>query len=89
MTRRKTNHAANTGLAFRDQNTVLMLFRRRFQAQRRKVVGEHEGPGVRGITRAAGALIARTQVAIRIILRESLRLRFFNSSLPRTVGPLR
>src|SRR5437016_2587601 len=89
MARRKTNDATDARLSFCNQSTFLELLHRRVRPQRRKVVVEDERVRVVEIARASRPLIARTQIASWIILGKFWRLRLFNLSLPRTVGPLR
>ena len=88
--RRKTNHPANAGFGFGDQQIVLTKSARRVaRLERREIVFEHECRSVIGIANAARARIAGAQVAGRIVRGLSFRGRRFHLPLPGALRAMR
>src|SRR5215471_627350 len=89
MSRRKTNDATQTGLDFSPQQTVPSTSLAGALRERWKVVFKDERVFISGVAEPAGSLIPWTQITIRIVFWQTLRLRLFHLSLPRPVRSLR
>ena len=69
VARRETDHAAESRFGFGQQQAVLLeAIQRRARLERGEVVVENESSGVRRIAHPAGARVARTQIAVGVVI---------------------
>src|ERR1700722_12720305 len=92
VTRRKTNHAANSRFRLGDEQTHVVdveMSARGLRLQGGEVIVEDERGGVRGVSNSARPDIARAKIAVRVVSRLgcSWDLRYF--PLPRTRRAMR
>ena len=90
VARGETDHPAGALLALgAHQRMAVNGCSRRIGQQRGEIVGKDKGAGVARVALAAGALVARTEVAGRIVRRAGLLRRPLDLPLPGPLGPVR